>query len=289
MPTGSQSCRSPAALLRDAWAQWLRPAVAIRRARYEDLRAARRAAAPKALAGYGYRIFSQSDEDGIIAEIFRRIGVTNRIFVEFGAGSGLENNTAALLYAGWRGLWIEGSARACRTIRRCYGKAIETGQLALVAQRATPANIDGLIRSAVAERAPDLLSVDIDGNDAHVLSAIACIQPRVIVVEYNAKFGPSLRYCMAYDAAHAWDGTDRFGASLKYWEELLRARGYGCVGCNLAGTNAFFVRAELLGECFLAPYTAETHYEPARYEFLCLPSGHPCSPDTFGTRVRDEA
>jgi acyl-CoA reductase-like NAD-dependent aldehyde dehydrogenase len=40
--------------------------------------------------------------------IFNRIGLTNRVFVEFGVGDGLENNTAALLFDGWSGLWIAG-------------------------------------------------------------------------------------------------------------------------------------------------------------------------------------
>jgi hypothetical protein len=39
--------------------------------------------------------------DGIIKEIFRGIGTTNKHFVEFGVGNGLENNTALLLIKGW--------------------------------------------------------------------------------------------------------------------------------------------------------------------------------------------
>ncbi len=33
---------------------------------------------PKALELYGYKVFSQNDEDGIIHEIFKRIGTTNK-------------------------------------------------------------------------------------------------------------------------------------------------------------------------------------------------------------------
>src|SRR5262249_61727003 len=38
---------------------------------------------PKKLNRYEYKVWSQNGEDGIIAEIFRRIGTTNRYFVEF--------------------------------------------------------------------------------------------------------------------------------------------------------------------------------------------------------------
>ncbi|MDQ4131959.1 MAG: hypothetical protein M3179_01875 [Actinomycetota bacterium] len=37
-------------------------------------------------------MFSQNGEDGVIARIFGRIGVTNRYFVEFGIGPGAEGN-----------------------------------------------------------------------------------------------------------------------------------------------------------------------------------------------------
>jgi hypothetical protein len=52
---------------------------------------------PKKLNRFEFKMWSQNGEDGIIAEIFRRIGTTNRYFVEFGASSGDENNTAFLL------------------------------------------------------------------------------------------------------------------------------------------------------------------------------------------------
>jgi hypothetical protein len=64
---------------------------------------------PLRLERSGFKVHSQYDEDGIIAEIFRRIGTTNRICVEFGAGNGSENWTGFLVMQGWRGLWIDGS------------------------------------------------------------------------------------------------------------------------------------------------------------------------------------
>lgn len=267
----------------------VRLSLAGRRARYEELRAQRLQTSTKILAGHGLKVFSQSDEDGIIAEIFRRIGMTNRVFVEFGVGNGLENNTVALLYQGWSGLWIEGSPEFCGEIRTAFGTAIENRRLSLVNEFVTPENIDTLIPKHVKGREIDLLSVDIDGNDAHVLSQIKCVSPRVLVVEYNAKFGPSISYCMAYDANYQWRKTDRFGASLKYFETMLAQQGYCCVGCNVVGTNAFFVRQDLVGELFASPFTAEAHFEPARYELVGLPSGHPCSPDLFGHRVSHES
>ena len=56
-----------------------------------------RAQDPKRLLAHGYKVYSQTDEDGIIREIFNRVGVANRTFVEFGVAGGLENNSLPCL------------------------------------------------------------------------------------------------------------------------------------------------------------------------------------------------
>ncbi len=56
----------------------------------------------------------------------------------------------------------------------------------------------------------------------------------------------------------------QFGASLKAYEQLGGKLGYKLVGCDFHGNNAFFVRDDLAGEHFAAPFTAENHYEPTR-------------------------
>jgi hypothetical protein len=259
----------------------IKSSITLRRARYESLRDARLQTSPRGVAGYGYKVFSQSDEDGIINQIFHRIGLTNRIFVEFGVGDGLENNTATLLFDGWSGLWIEGSKGYCVQIVSHMSNLIDAGRLTVVNDFIYPDNIDNLISSNLQACEIDLLSVDIDGNDAYVVEEIKCINPRVIVVEYNAKFGPSIDFCMKYDRNHVWRKSDNFGASLKSYEKLMTKRGYSLVGCNVVGTNAFFVRKDLVGELFDQPFTSEHHFEPARYELVGLPAGHPATYNTF--------
>ncbi len=73
---------------------------------------------PLSLVPHGRKMFSQNDEDGIIIEIFRRIGTTNKTFVEFGCGDGIENNSYALLFQDWNGLWIDGSPKNIGKIRK---------------------------------------------------------------------------------------------------------------------------------------------------------------------------
>jgi len=235
---------------------------------------------PLILSGYGYKCFSQNEEDGIIAEIFRRIGGGRKTFIEIGVGNGLENNTLALLYSGWKGAWVEGSAQNCAYINVGFAEAIESERLDLIQAMVTPENINEVLGGY---GSVDLLSVDIDGNDAHVLAAaLKFLDPRVIVVEYNAKFGPSISYCMKNIPGYTWEFTDQFGASLKYFEMMLRGYGYCLVGCNLTGSNAFFVKHnDTPLPDFLFPFTSEVHYEPARYELSAVSSGHACSYTTF--------
>jgi hypothetical protein len=248
---------------------------------YEEIKAAAATSSPKSLIAYGQKIYSQNDEDGIIAEIFTRIGTTNKVFVEFGVGNGLECNTRALLFSGWKGLWIEGDQQQVNAMQQQLPSAIEDGRLSVLHAFITKDNINALITSRIAETEIDLLSVDIDGNDCHVLSEISCVKPRVIVIEYNAKFPPPLQYCQQYQETHRWKGTDDFGASISFLDNALNAMGYRLVACDIAGVNAFFVREDLVADRFHAPCNALHHYQPARYFLLGLTSGHPASNATI--------
>ncbi|HEX4227164.1 MAG TPA: hypothetical protein VHZ07_00740 [Bryobacteraceae bacterium] len=257
-----------------------------RRSEMERLRAQDRYPRVDRLARWGYKIYSQHDEDGMIAEIFRRIGCESHYFIEFGVGAGLENNTLALLIQDWRGIWIEGNQEFYQKIRAGMPQTIGSGQLSLKQSFITRENIDHLISDEHPPAEIDLLSIDIDGNDFHVWDQIHCVRPRVVVIEYNPKFPPPLDYCMQYDASHCWDLTDHYGASLSFLERQFRIRGYSLVGCDVTGTNAFFVRTELAQKTFNCPFTAEFHYESARFDLVGVPSGHAPSYRTVEARVR---
>jgi hypothetical protein len=230
-----------------------------------QLKAGERYADPRCLTRHGYRCFSQNEEDGIVHEIFRRIGTTNRTFVEFGVEGGLENNTLSLLFAGWRGLWIEADPVHHASILERFGGARATGALLVELALVTAENIEEILERAQIPEALDFLCIDIDRNDYWVWNAIERFRPRVVVIEYNASLGPSARSVVPYDPGARWDGSVCFGASLGALEDLGRKKSYALVSCDLTGANAFFVRSDCLKDAFLPPYTAETHYEPPRY------------------------
>jgi hypothetical protein len=231
---------------------------------------------PKRLERYGFRAFSQNDEDGILQEIFRRVGASSKTFVEFGVQDGLQNNSRLLLYQGWRGLWIEADADACRSMRRSFDAEIANGQLQVSQSMVTAENIMDLIGTARLDDL-DLLSIDIDGNDYWIWDAVS-LQPKVLAIEYNAKFPPPTKWVMQYNPQHVWDYTDYQGASLESLSDLGQRKGYTLVGCCLAGVNAFFVRNDVLQDLFAPPDTRALYNPPRYYLQRYLASGHPAGP-----------
>jgi hypothetical protein len=226
-----------------------------------EIENARRLNDPIYLDRYGYKVYSQNDEDGMIAEIFGRIGTTNKIFVEFGAGNGLENNTHFLLFQGWHGLWIEGDEKNYTSIINCFKQPLSSKQLIAANAFITAENINSLISDNVSGEI-DFLSIDIDGNDYWVWDVIDCVSPRVVAIEVNQKIPPQLEWIMPYEAEYVWElGSDKHGASLKSLELLGRKKGYQLVGTSMTGVNALFVKCELIrGGVFPEPATAENLY-----------------------------
>lgn len=164
---------------------------------------------------------------------------------------------------GWRGLWLDGSADHVADVQENYAEIIDAGRLEIREAMVTAENIDSLIKPASGAEV-DLLSIDIDYNDYWVWRALT-LRPRVIVIEYNATIRPPVAVTTPYDPTRSWDKTSFYGASLSALEKLGREKGYSLVGCCYSGVNAFFVRDDLIGDKFCAPFTAENHYEPPRY------------------------
>ncbi len=215
---------------------------------------------------WGHKGHSQNEEDGIVLEIFSRIGISSRTFVEIGVGNGIENNSLFWLKQGWRGAWIEGGADNSDFIRRMFAQAIDRGVVHFRQALVSAGNINELIDSTPFSGTEiDLLSIDIDGNDYYVFERLNSLNARVVVIEYNAKYPPPIRWRIPYSSEHVWDGSDWFGASLQSLCELFESRKYSLVGCNVTGSNAFFVRNDLLGDKFPCIGEIEKLYQPARY------------------------
>jgi hypothetical protein len=111
-----------------------------------------------------------------------------------------------------------------------------------------PGNVESLFGSAAVPEEPDVLSIDVDGNDYWIWSAIDRYRPRVVVIEYNGDLAPGSEQVMPYTPGFRWDHSSGYGASLGALEALAAEKGYVLVHTESAGVNAFFVRSELASD-----------------------------------------
>ena len=243
----------------------------------------------------GKRYFSQNDEDGILLEILRRIEVNSpSVFLEFGVGNGTENNTIILLALGWRGAWADGrelSLNLSTASRLAFSRSWITRDNAAQIATDTLAKVDATLNEVI------VASIDLDGNDTHVVRSLlmAGLLPEVFIVEYNSKFPPEVDFEMPYRETHKWRGAradgDYYGASLRIWCSMLSDRGYFLVGCNENGVNAFFVHERYKGKFSDVPTTIAELYRPGHY-FRPQGAGHRTSPETvryFSERTANAA
>jgi hypothetical protein len=216
---------------------------------------------------YDQTVYSQHGQDGILLYIFSQAGVTNRRFVEFGMGDGRECNTANLsLNYGWGGLLMDVNEENVSAARRYYGERLgaRSSDVTIVHCKVTRENINEVLERNGYKGEIDLLSIDIDGNDYWVWQAITVIDPRVAVVEYNAILGCERSITIPYDpnfvVGKRWSYFYH-GASLPALTKLASSKGYVLVGCDLQGTDAFFVRKDLAAGK-LSEVSAEAAYFP---------------------------
>ncbi len=224
-------------------------------------------------------LYAQGTEEAILARIMACIPPTNRWCVDIGASDGLRNSNTALLLRehDWHGVMIEASDYRFAQLRAHYGHA---ERVTLRHARVQPDTIDALLDEAGVPDRPDLLSIDIDGNDYWVWRAIERITPAIVVIEYNPYYTPPERWVMCFDPVHAWDGSTYYGASLESLYHLGKAKGYELVCCDDMGNNAFFVRADLYPALGIADSRPSVLFRPAMYKLRYVGhntflTGHP--------------
>ncbi len=186
------------------------------------------------LTRFARDVYSQTGEDGIIEKLFEVIGPTNRYCVEFGAWDGVKHSNCRnlLVHAGWSGLLIEGNSERYAQLRESY--AALPGVITCHAfVGLTDNTLDNLLDGAGAPRIPDLMSIDVDGIDWHILGGLRTYRPRVVVIEFNP--------CIPNDVAFVQDPDPAVnqGASLLALIGLAKTLGYELIATTAC--NAFFV------------------------------------------------
>lgn len=210
---------------------------------------ARDARAAAHLRDAEFKAYSQFGEDGVIQWLIARVPIKHRTFVEFGVEDYREANTRFLLeHDGWSGRILD-AGTAHQDFVRSTGLAwrhVIDARSAFI----TVENIDELLAGLPEDLG--LLSVDLDGMDYWILSAISVVRPRIVVSEYNSLFGPvatvTVPYRADFDRTAAHSSTLYFGMSISALAHWARQHGYRLVGGTSQGVNAFLVRDDVAGD-----------------------------------------
>jgi len=199
--------------------------------------------------------FSQNGEDGIIDVLRRQLLSENRYFIEIGCADGIQNNCAWLLVAEqFSGLMVEGSrALVKRAERMMTGFSIGVDFCNLFVSLESISQLHSL----AFHTDPDVMSLDIDGNDYYIARAIldGGFRPKIFVVEYNSVYGPdrsvTVKYRSDFTFTAAHPSHLYYGASIALWRKLFDRYGYRFVTVNRHGVNGFFVEPRFFASSFL--------------------------------------
>lgn len=213
------------------------------------------------LQSYEFQVFSQWGEDGIIQFLISNIEIEKQLFVEFGVEDYRQANTRFLLInKNWSGLVIDGSEENISQIKS--DPIYWNYNLKAICSFITRENINSLLQDNGLSGEIGVLSIDIDGNDYWIWDAVSVVQPIIVVVEYNYRFGCDASVTIPYDSDFQRSKTHfsmiYFGASLRALCKLGNHKGYAFIGCCSNGVNAFFVRRDRL-----PPYIKEANPKDA--------------------------
>lgn len=237
---------------------------------------------PTNLQDYEFKVSSQWGEDGIIQHLVHVVPIERKVFVEIGVGDYTESNTRFLLQNNyWSGLVIDGVKDYIDRIKTdpsVYWAHNLKAECAFVDKD----NINQLLISSGISGDIGLLSIDIDGNDYWLWQAIDCIQPRIVICEYNSLYGSSRKLVTPYDAhfsrRQSHFSNIYYGTSLAALADLASKKGYHLVGTGRAGLNAFFVRSDVKGSlvaldsdvAYSAPQIRESMDEQGQLTYLSI-------------------
>lgn len=222
------------------------------------------------LESFEFSVSSQNGEDGIIDFLIEILELENsdfpKAFIEFGVQNYTESNTRYLLKKrNFKGLVIDGSDENIDFIKNdeIYWRFDLCAKCAFI----TRENIDSIIKEWLDSTLISnvaILSIDIDGVDYFVWEAIECVNPAIVIVEYNALLGSKEAKSVPYSADFERFSKDYsglyFGASIKALVNLGKRKGFTFIGADSSGTNLFFVHNALVWKVdFLHVYAFEEY------------------------------
>ena len=194
---------------------------------------------PDSLLWFWGNVYSQRGQDGILREIFCRLGIRCGMFVEFGAWDGMYlSNCRFLFEKGWHGVFIEADPDRFRVLTARYAK--DHGIVCLNETVSAEKPLNKLLRNHTQHTTTDFVSIDIDGLDLDVALAshLPQIGAKVVLIEGGFNFDPHLEKRIPTEVA-----AENIGQPIAVMVREMGQIGYEPV-CFFQ--DVYFVRRELV-------------------------------------------
>ena len=209
------------------------------------------------LADYAQNVYSQYGEDGILAEIIRRLGDKrlNRWCVEVGAWDGvfLSNTCDLIRTHGFSAVMIEGDPDRAALIRQNHPSPSVMIR-SVMAGFEGPNRLDAILGTTPLPEHFAVLSIDVDGTDYWIFESMQRYRPQVIVIEYNPSIPNVVLFVQERDPAVSQ------GSSGRALLELAHAKGYQLAAATT--TNLILV-ADEVADAVLDPVEPGTEPDPS--------------------------
>lgn len=148
---------------------------------------------------YQSNVYSQNGEDGVVAELLKRLGlsdVPNQWCVEFGAWDGrkLSNTFSLVERKAFNAVYIEGHADRFKELQTLVQQfpAITPICAYVSPQRSDRTSLDNLLAQTDIPKDFTLLSIDIDSFDLDVWESFVSCQPKIVIIEINSSVPPGI-------------------------------------------------------------------------------------------------
>lgn len=141
-------------------------------------------------------VTSQAGEDGILSKALSLLPHLSRWCVEFGASDGqyLSNTYNLVNQHSYNVILIEADPRKYRQMCYAYPHKQRAIFLNNLVGSSREDGLDQVLAPCPIPSDFDLLSIDVDGNDYHVWSALRKYRPKLVLIEYNPTMGNSVNF-----------------------------------------------------------------------------------------------
>ena len=196
------------------------------------------------------KVYSQWGEDGILDYICEAIGISKPNVIEIGSGNFIECNSRFLAESRNANIIaVDGRNDLTDTVKT--SSVFWKSCIIPLVDWVTPSKINSIIQLGENRFGKiNIFSIDLDGNDYWILKEANLNQIDIVVLEYNPLFGAIKEVTVPRD-----DEFNRYkkhfsglyyGASLKAYINLLSNKNFSFIGTNRVGSNAFFIKSNLL-------------------------------------------